>query len=365
MKASVIALSTSFLLMTPASGEVRLKDVAKLGGAAEIHLIGYGLVVGLQGTGDTFRNVPSTEQSLQSMLDRMGLNLRGATLRNRNVAAAIVTGELATTVNPGSRIDVTVSSLGDASSLNGGTLLMTPLGGADGEIYAVAQGAVSITGYEVSGQAETVTQGVPTTGKIPNGGIVQQNIARHGNDGNVLVELTNPDYLTAVRAVNVINQYGLRRFAKSLALESGERTIVVTRPPGISLTRFLADIGELTITADTAARVVVDARSGTVVIGQDVQVSTVAVTHGSLTVRVTEAPVVSQPAAGSRGQTTTAPRTNIDVDQPGGTMSIVGGASLRNLVNGLNKLGLKPSGIIAILQAIKSAGALQAELIVQ
>ena len=334
-------------------------------GARDDQLIGYGLVVGLQGTGDTLRNVPFTEQAIQAMLDRMGVNVRGTALRNRNVAAVIVTADLPAGMDIGSRLDVTVSALGDAPSLMGGTLLLTQLSGTDGEVYASAQGAVSVTGFDVAGQAQTLSQGVPTAGRISNGAIIDKAVPAPPDELRLILELKNPDYNTAVRIVDAVNTYSQRQFRRRSAFEMGSRAVELFRPPEISVTRYMAEIGELAVEPDTAARVVLDARTGTVVIGQDVQISTVAVTHGTLSVRVTETPTVSQPAPRSQGQTVVTPRTQIDVEQQGGQVAIVGGASLRTLVNGLNRIGVKPSGIIAILQAIKTAGALQAELIVE
>jgi flagellar P-ring protein FlgI len=344
---------------------VRIKDITSLRGARDSQLIGYGLVVGLQGTGDTLRNVPFTEQSIESMLDHMGLNVRGNQLRNRNVAAVIVTADLPAGMAPGSRLDVTVSALGDAPSLMGGTLLMTQLTGSDGDSYASAQGAVSVTGFDVAGQAETLSQGVPTAGRISNGAIIEREVPAPPEQLRLILDLTNPDYNTAVRIVDAVNAYSQQRFGRRSAFEMDGRAVELFHPASISLARYMAEVGELVVEPDTAARVVVDARTGTVVIGQDVQISTVAVTHGTLSVRVTGTPVASQPGPFSKGTTVVTPRTQIDVEQPGGKVAIVGGASLRALVNGLNRIGVKPSGVIAILQAIKTAGALQAELVVQ
>jgi flagellar P-ring protein FlgI len=344
---------------------VRIKDVTSLRGARDDQLIGYGLVVGLQGTGDTLRNVPFTEQSIQSMLDHMGLNVRGSQLRNRNVAAVIVTADLPVGMDAGSRLDVTVSALGDATSLMGGTLLLTQLSGSDGQLYASAQGALSITGFEAAGQAQTLSQGVPTAGRISNGAIIERAVPAPPDELRLILELRNPDYNTAVRIVDAVNAYSQQRFHRRSAFEVDSRSVELFRPPTISVTRYMAEIGELSIEPDAVARVVLDARTGTVVIGQDVQISTVAVTHGTLSVRVSETPVASQPAPLSKGTTVVLPRTQIDVEQPGGQVAIVGGSSLRALVNGLNRIGVKPSDIIAILQAIKTAGALQADLIVQ
>jgi flagellar P-ring protein FlgI len=343
----------------------RIKDITSLRGAHDSQLIGYGLVVGLQGTGDTLRNVPFTEQSIQSMLDHMGLNVRGNQLRNRNVAAVIVTADLPAGMAAGSRLDVTVSALGDAPSLMGGTLLMTQLTGGDGEPYASAQGAVSVTGFDVAGQAETLSQGVPTAGRISNGAIIEREVPAPPDQLRVILDLDNPDYNTAVRIVDAVNAYSQQRFGRRSAFEMDGRAVELFHPANISLARYMAEVGELVVEPDTAARVVIDARTGTVVIGQDVQISTVAVTHGTLSVRVSETPVVSQPGPFSKGTTVVTPRTQIDAEQAGGKVAIVGGASLRVLVNGLNRIGVKPSGVIAILQAIKTAGALQAELVVQ
>jgi flagellar P-ring protein precursor FlgI len=364
MRRLVVVLLLCFL-NAPALAVVRIKDISSLRGVRDNQLIGYGLVVGLQGTGDTLNNAPFTQQAIQSMLDRMGINVRGSNPRNRNVAAVIVTADLPPAMAVGSRLDVTVSSLGDASSLMGGTLLLTTLSGTDGQVYASAQGAVSVTGFDVAGQAESLSQGVPTAGQVPNAALVERALPPLADEATLTLELKNPDYNTSVRITDAINAYTRERFGRRTAYEQDYRSVAMLRPPQISTTRFMAEIGELLIEPDTVARVVIDSRSGTVVIGQDVQISTVAVTHGTLTVRVTETPQVSQPNPLSKGVTTVTPKTQIDVSQQGGQVAIVGGTSLRTLVAGLNRIGLKPSGIIAILQAIKTAGALQADLVVQ
>jgi flagellar P-ring protein precursor FlgI len=349
-----------------AAAGVRIKDIASLQGVRENQIVGYGLVIGLKGTGDSLRNSPFTEQSLQSMLDGMGINVRDASLRTRNVAGVIVTAELPPYIGKGARIDITASSLGDATSLLGGTLVMTPLMGADGQIYAVAQGPVAVSGLSSEGDAESLTIGVPTTGRIPNGGMVEREVAGDFDHLDSLVlELKNPDFTTAMRVVDSINAFAAKHYGGKVAEERDFRTIALAKPPNLSAPRFISEITQLSVVPDSPARVVIDERTGTVVIGQDVQISTVAVTHGNLTVRVTEAPEVSQPAPLSDGETTTVPRTLVDASQSGGEFAILGGADLQTLVSGLNQIGLKPTGIIAILQAIKSAGALQAELIVQ
>ncbi len=350
----------------PAEAAVRIKDIASLGGMRDNQLVGYGLVVGLLGTGDTLRNAPFTEQAMQSMLDKMGVNVRGTPLRARNVAAVIVTTNLPPLASRGTPLDVTVSAMGDATSLLGGTLVMTPLMGGDGQTHAVAQGAISVSGSASAGQAESYTQGVPTSGRIPNGGIVEREAPNtFASSGALTLELKNPDFKTAVRIADAVNAFARRRFHLKVAQEQDLRRVALICPPGMNTTRFMSEIGDLTVEPDMPARVVIDERTGTVVIGEDVQVSTVAVTQGSLTVRITETPTVSQPAPLSNGKTVVVPNTNIQSNEAQGHITMLGGTDLRTLVKGLNQVGLKPSGIIAILQAIKTAGALQAEIVAQ
>ncbi len=355
------------LVAGSAGAAVRIKDIASLQGVRDNQLVGYGLVVGLQGTGDTLRNTAFTEQSLQSMLDRMGINIRGILLRTRNVASVLVTAELPPFIQPGSRVDVTVSSLGDATSLLGGTLVLTSLSGVDGQTYAIAQGQVTVSGFAVAGAAESVQQNVATAGHIANGALIEREVPGRLNDiGPLTLVLKNPDFNTAVRIADAVNAFASRRYGASLAREQDQRSVALTKPARVGTARFMAEIGNLMVEPDTPAKVVIDARSGTIVIGHDVRISTVAVTHGNLTVRVTETPEVSQPAPfARRGRTVVVPRTEIDTAEQDGQMRIVRGASLQSLVAGLNKIGLKPSGIVAILQAIKAAGSLHAELVVQ
>ncbi len=361
----ILFVLLAFCIASQGHAVVRLKDIASLRGAHDSQLVGYGLVVGLQGTGDTLRNTPFTEQSIQAMLGQMGINVNGTALRNRNVAAVLVTADMPPDMTVGARMDVTVSALGDAPSLQGGTLLMTQLPGADGTVYATAQGAIAVTGFDAAGQAQSVSQGVPTAGRVANGAIVERASPYWPYELPLSLILRNPDYATAVRIVDVINAFAEQRYRRRAAVEVDARTIKLAQPPSVSLARFMAEIGELLVEPDTVARVVMDARTGTVVIGQDVQISTVAITHGTLTIKITETPKVSQPAPRSKGTTTVVPGTSIDVSQDGGPVAVVGGSSLRDLVNGLNRIGAKPDGIMAILQAIKSAGALQADLVAQ
>lgn len=344
----------------------RIKNIVSVQGVRPNQLVGYGLVIGLNGTGDSLRNSPFTEQSLQAMLDRMGVNVRKLNTRTKNSAAVIVTAELPAFAQTGVSIDVTVSSLGDATSLLGGTLIMTPLYGADNLVYGVAQGPVTVSGYQITGAAQTVTQNVPTSGRIPNGALIEREAPGQFMDVEFIgLELRNPDFSTAVRIADAINSYGLDRFGVQLARAADLRSVAVKRPPGITPTRLMAEVGELIVEPDAPARVVVDERTGTIVIGRDVQISTVAVSHGNLTVTVTETPQVSQPLPFSEGQTVVTPETDISTYEQSGVLRIVRGTSLQVLVRGLNRMGLKPQGIIAVLQAIKTSGALQADLVVQ
>ena len=357
-----------FLLVGIASavGAARVKDIASLQDSRENLLVGYGLVVGLQGTGDGLRNSPFTEQSMKAMLSSLGIAAGTRAARSKNLAAVIVTAKLPTFARPGARLDVTVSSIGDATSLAGGTLVMTPLKGADSQIYAAAQGAIIASGFQAQGQAESVTRGVPTTARIPNGGIVEKAIHRElGDIQSMLLQLRNPDFSTAIAVTDAINEFAKTRYGRPVARELDSTTVVLQRPDGVSTARFFADIEKLEVETDTVARVVMDERTGTVVIGQDVKVSKVAVSHGTLTVTVTELPRVVQPNAFSDGETAIEPNTEINVNETGGQVATVQGTDLQQLVGGLNQLGVKPSDIIAILQAIKSAGALQAELVLQ
>jgi flagellar P-ring protein precursor FlgI len=351
-----------------ADAATRIKDITDVKGVRTNQLVGYGLVVGLNGTGDSLRNAPFTEQSIQAMLDRMGVNIRGALNqpRTRNTAAVMVTAELPAFATKGSRFDVVVSSLGDAKSLEGGALIMTPLAGADQTIYAVAQGSVTVSGYVRKGRAESVTSGVPTRGRIPNGAMVEQNAPGALSDSLPLeLQLRNPDFATAIRVADAINSFTRQRYGTQIARATDMQSVVLRRPQSVSTARLFAELGEIMVEPDQPARVVIDERTGTIVIGDDVRISTVAVAHGSITVRVTETPVVSQPAPFSNGQTVVVPETAVSVQENGGNVATVRGANLRELVSALNRMGLKPQGIIAILQAIKSAGALQAELVVQ
>ncbi|MFZ2099994.1 MAG: flagellar basal body P-ring protein FlgI [Oricola sp.] len=366
MKPLRILLAALLCFPAPALAQSRVKDIAVLQSTRDNQLVGYGLVVGLQGTGDGLRNAPFTEQSMRSMLDNLGIATSEGRARLKNIAAVIVTANLPAFARQGSRIDVSVSSLGDATSLGGGQLIMTPLRGADGEIYAVAQGPVSISGFQAQGQAESVSRGVPTTGRISGGAIVEREIlAEFDAEQSMTMQLRNPDFTTAVAVTDVINTYGAAHYGMQPATEIDSRTISIRKPQNVSAARFVASIENLMVRTDTPARVVLDESTGTVVIGEDVRISTVAVSHGTLTVRISETPTVVQPAPFSKGETAVEPNTTIDIAESGTQLATVGGTDLQSLVEGLNRLGVGPTDIIAILQAVKNSGAMQAELVVQ
>lgn len=342
----------------------RIKDIVNIEGVRDNALIGYGLVVGLNGTGDKLNNSPFTEQSLIAMLERLGVNVRGQNLNTGNVAAVMVTATMPPFQTQGSRMDVTVSTLGDAKNLQGGTLLVTPLMGADGEVYAVAQGPVAISGFSASGDAGSVTQNTPTRGRIADGALVEREIAFNLNDLPVIrLALKNPDFTTARRIAQAINGFT----SADLATASNDATVTLRKAsnyPG-SMVDLITDIEQLPVQPDQVARVVIDENSGTIVMGADVRVSTVAIAQGSLTIKVSETPQVSQPNPFSEnGNTVVVPRSDIQVNQSkDAKMAILeSGVTLQDLVTGLNKLGVGPRDIITILQAIKAAGALQADI---
>lgn len=361
------ALSALFLcLIATAHAQPRIKDLVDFEGVRANDLVGYGLVVGLNGTGDSVRNSPYTEEALVSLLERLGINVQGERLQPRNVAAVLVTSTLPAFARAGSSIDVNIAAIGDADSLLGGTLIMTPLKAADGRIYAVAQGTVLASGFNAQGAAAEVTSGVPTAATIPNGARVEREVAFALNElRSVRLALRDPDFTTAARIEQRIN--GQLGSGVAFLLDPGT---VELRVPDSYLNRvahFLSNIENLTVRPEQAARVVVDQRSGTIVMGADVRVSTVAVTQGNLTVRVTETPQVVQPNPFGEGETVVVPRTGVEVDE-GAEQRIAiveSGTTLAQLVEGLNALGIGPRDMIDILSNIKAAGALHAELVVR
>ena len=357
------ALLAALLLALPAAAQqVRIKDIADVEGVRDNQLVGYGLVVGLNGTGDRLRSAVFTRQSLVGMLERLGVNTRDneRQLDTRNVAAVMVTANLPPFARPGSRIDISVSALGDATNLTGGTLLVTPLLGADGEVYAVAQGSIATGAISARGAGASVTRGVPTSGHIANGAIVEREVpfALASRD-RIRLSLRNPDLTTARRIATAIN--GSMR--GEVAQASDSRTVTVSLG-GRSPVDFLSRIEQLRVEPDQVARVVIDEASGTIVMGANVRVSTVAIAQGNLTIRVTETPQVSQPNALAGGETVVVPRTTVEVDdQANRRLGVLPrSVTLDELVRGLNSLGVGPRDLITILQAIKAAGALQAEL---
>ena len=346
----------------PAGAASRIKDLANIEGVRQNQLIGYGLVVGLNGTGDTLNNIPFTKQSLQAMLERLGVNIRGQALRTGNVAAVMVTANLPAFGTQGTRLDVTVSALGDAKSLQGGTLLVTPLLGADGNVYAVAQGSLAIGGFQVEGEAAKITRGVPTVGRIANGAIIEREIEFALNKLNqVRLALRNPDFTTAKRIAGAINDF----IGGATAEPLDPSTVQITMPQKYAgnVVSLLTEIEQLQIEPDLAGKIVIDERSGIIVMGRDVRVSTVAMAQGNLTVTISERPLVSQPAPLSRGQTVVVPRSRVSVREDGRGLALVNdGMSLQQLVDGLNALGIGPRDMISILQAIKASGAIQADI---
>ena len=357
-----VLLSLAPIAETSALAQVRIKDIVDVEGIRSNQLIGYGLVVGLAGTGDKLDNSVFTRESLIGMLERLGVNTRDqvAKLQTKNIAAVMVTAELPAFTHGGSRIDVSISALGDATNLTGGTLLVTPLLAADGDVYAVAQGAIATGAIAARGAASSVTRGVPTAGRIANGATVEKEVAfRLDKGANALrLGLRNPDLTTAIRIAGEINR-AMGPISKAI----DPRTVVVdiaTRDP----IDVLGKIENLRIEPDNPAVVIIDEASGTIVMGDNVRISTVAIAQGNLTIRVTETPQVSQPAPRSGGTTTTTPDTKIQIDdQHDRKLGILeSGVTLRELVASLNALGVGPRDLISILESIKATGALQADL---
>ena len=354
------------LFTFPAWGaEIRIKDLVEFDGVRGNDLVGYGLVVGLNGTGDGLRNSPFTEEIMSNLLERLGVNVTGEQFQPKNVAAVFVTASLPPFARAGGKIDVTVSAIGDAKSLLGGTLVMTPLNGADGQIYAVAQGAIIAGGISAEGEAATVTQGVPTSGSIPAGARVEREVPFDFNQmGTVRLALRQPDFTTAARIEAVINgAFGGR---PAQMLDSGTVTLDIAATGGRSTAHVIAKLENLLVEPEARARVVVDQRSGTIVMDDDVRISHVAIAQGNLTLKVEEAPVVVQPNPFSEGETIVVPRSTAEIqqEQGKGLAEVRGGANLTEVVAGLNALGVAPNDMINILKSINAAGALHAEFVV-
>jgi len=361
--AAIMTVATIIAPMSQAyAGTARIKDIVAIEGVRENQLVGYGLIVGLNGTGDSLNNSPFTKQSLQAMLERLGVNTRGESMRTANVAAVMVTANLSPFATQGTRMDVTVSAMGDADNLQGGTLLVTPMLGADGEVYAIAQGPVAINGFKAQGDAATVISGVPTTGRISSGAVIEREIDfTLGAQRSLRLSLRNPDLTTARRIAMSINDF----IGVPTATPENPATVRVNLPKGFNgnIVDLLTDVEQLNVEVDQPAKVVIDENSGIIVMGRDVRVSTVAVAQSNLTVTITENPTVVQPEPFSNGVTAVQPSTNIAVNTVDSNLALVKeSVTLAQLVDGLNALGISPRDLIAILQAIKATGALQAEI---
>ncbi|GAA4221855.1 flagellar P-ring protein precursor FlgI [Sagittula marina] len=354
------------LLASPVAAQsVRIKDLVEVDGVRSNDLVGYGLVVGLNGTGDGLRNSPFTEEIMQNILERLGVNVTGEQFRPRNVAAVLVTGRLPAFARTGGQIDVTVSAIGDAGSLLGGTLIMTPLNAADGQIYAVAQGTVIAGGAAAEGDGARVVQGVPTSGVIPSGARVEREVPFDFTSLTTLrLALREPDFTTAARIEAVINRSLGRRAATML--DAGTITLDLARAGTGSPARTIVSIENLAVEPQRRARVVVDQRSGTIVMGADVRISRVAVSQGGLTLRIEEAPIAIQPNPFAEGETVVVPRTGAAIEEePGiGLAEVPTGTNLSEVIAGLNALGVAPRDMIDILKSIKAAGALHADFVV-
>lgn len=360
LKAVIVCAVISAAVCPPAQA-ARLKDIADIEGVRGNDLIGYGLVIGLEGTGDK-RGALFTPQSMSNFLERLGIRVDPDDLTLKNVAAVIVTATLPPFARPGSRIDVTLSSIGDAETLQGGVLLMTPLKGADGQVYAVAQGPVSLGGFAVAAGGDTAQKNHRTVGKIPRGASIERSIPFDlFANGQVRIVLREPDFVTVTRVQGAINRFLGGERAK--AIDSASVLLPLDQDLGRTPIHLLARLEELEVEPDIPARVVVNERTGTIIIGENVKVATVALAHGSLNITIRSETQVSQPNALAEGATAVVENTDIEVGEEGGRLSIVKkSVNLKDVVDGLNSLGATPRDLIAIFQALKQAGALQAEL---
>jgi flagellar P-ring protein precursor FlgI len=359
----VIFLLTATFFQS-AYAAVRVKDIAYVQGVRDNQLYGYGLVIGLQGSGDSqiFR---VTRQMAVNIFEKLGVLISEADFLSKNVAAVMITVNIPAFSRPGDKLDVVVSSIGDSKSLEGGVLLQTALQGADNEVYAVAQGPLSIGGYNIEGQAQSLRKNISTTAYISNGAIVEKEIHSSFLYGKSLgVILRDPDFTTANRLVDAINNL-YPNTAKSI-----DAAVVNIVPPGDfqsedTIVRFVATIEELYIIPDSIARIIINERTGTIVAGENVRISTVAIAHGNLSITISEKPEVSQPGALSSGQTAVVPRTDIEVIEEEKKLNVIQeGVTISDVARALNVLGVTPRDLISIFQAIKRAGALHAELVI-
>lgn len=362
----LVAASTGAAVGTLLPPTVRVRDLARIQSVRANQLVGYGLVVGLNGTGDSAQS-PFTFQAVVAMLQRFGVTVDARRIKTKNAAAVIVTAEVPAFLKNGSRLDVTVSSIGDATALQGGTLLQTPLLGADDQLYAIAQGPVSIGGFTAGGEGNSVTKNYPTVGRVPGGALIEREIPTQlaAADGSIRVNLADPDFTTATRIVDAINES--LGAGSAVAEDAATVRVQPPRPYEGDLVRLIAQVGDLRVQPATAAKVVLNERTGTVIIGDAVRIAPVAVAHGSLTVEIQTEFQVSQPPPFARtGETVTVPQTGVKVNEPRvAVMELQAGTTMAELVRALNALRVTPRDIVAIIQAIKNAGALYAELQLQ
>lgn len=356
-------LFSAFVAAAPAYSVSRIKDIADFEGVRDNQLVGYGLVVGLNGTGDNIKSVDFTKESLISMLDQIGINARGGQIKAKNVAAVMVTANLPAFARQGSRIDVMVSAIGDAKDLQGGTLLATPLVGANGEVYALAQGQVAVNAVSARGATESVIKGVPTSGRIANGAIVENEIPFALNSlDSIQIALRNPDFTTSRRVADAINAHLGTNIAD--AIDPATVTLEIPLEYQDKVVDLMTKVEQIKVEPDQLAKVVIDETSGIIVIGKDVKINRLAIAQGNLTIRITEVPFVSQPLPFTNGETVVGVNTAIDINEGvDSKLSVLEtGVNLQELVNGLNALGVTPRDLISILQAIKASGALQADI---
>ena len=350
-------------LAAPANASSRIKDIADFEGVRENQLVGYGLIVGLNGTGDNIKSIDFTKESLISMLDQIGINARGGQIKSKNVAAVMVTASLPAFARQGSKIDVFVSAVGDAKNLQGGTLLATPLTGADGNVYALAQGQVAVNALAAQGGGASVVRGVPTAGKIANGAIIEREIPFTLDSlATIKIALRNPDFTTSRRVADAINAHRGTNLAQ--ALDPATIEMEIPDEYATNVVELMTQVEQLQVQPDQPAKVVIDESSGIIVIGKDVKINKLAIAQGNLTIRISDIPIVSQPLPFSDGETVVGVNNVIDVQEDTESkLSVLDtGVNLQELVNGLNALGVSPRDLISILQAIKASGALQADI---
>ncbi len=363
----IAVFSAILFLVLVTAGETaatsRIKDIADFEGVRDNQLVGYGLVVGLNGTGDNIKSINFAKESLISMLDRIGINSRDGQLKSKNIAAVMVTATLPAFARQGSRIDVMVSALGDAKNLQGGTLVATPLIGANGEVYAVAQGQVAVGAAARRGATQSIVKGVPTSGRIANGAIIENEVPFSLESlKNIRIALRNPDFTTARRVSDAINALLGQSAAK--ALDPATVSLDIPEQYQDKIVDLMTKIEQLQVQPDQMAKVVIDESSGIVVIGKDVKINKLAIAQGNLTIKITDIPFVSQPLPFSDGTTVTGVNTVVDINEGVETkLSVLDtGVNLQELVDGLNALGVSPRDLISILQAVKASGALQADI---